>query len=83
MTSGALQETAAADAEGGLAKKAPTGVILIRSPANARASVSRTEASVSLGSTRQLTMARAIWGSALAWPPSSRVATHVVRMRAL
>ena len=44
----------------------------------------RTPSGSSPGSTRQLIVARAVCGSALsACPPSSRVATHVVRMRAL
>ena len=43
-----------------------------------------TSAGGSLGSMRQFTVARALCGSALsAWPPSRRVATHVVRKSAL
>src|SRR3954452_24383426 len=42
--------------------------------------VSPTASADSPGSTRQLTVALAICGNALsAWPPSSRVATQVVR----
>src|SRR5690349_13197192 len=49
-----------------------------------RVSVFSTAEASSPGSIRQLTVALAVCGSAFgAWPPSSIVATHVVRMSAL
>ncbi len=46
--------------------------------------VSTTASGCSSGSSRQLTLAAAVCGSALlAWPPSRRVATQVVRSTAL
>src|SRR6266403_5802766 len=66
--------------DGGLGKNLLVGVTLILSFASARTSCWRTSSSVSFGSTRQFTTARAVCGSALsAWPPSSLVGTHVVR----
>src|SRR5437588_2996322 len=63
---------------------APIIVTAIFGSARTRASVPCVSAGVSCGSTRQLTLARAVCGSALlAWPASSRVATQVVRITAL
>ena len=63
---------------------APTIVTPIFGSASTRSSAACVSAGVSCGSIRQLTLARAVCGSALlAWPPSSRVATQVVRITAL
>ena len=66
--------------DGGLAMNSPVAVTVILSLASTRTSVACTSSGFSPGRTRQLTVARAVCGSALlAWPPSSRVATQVVR----
>ena len=62
----------------------PIGVTVIASLPRMATSVRRASSRVSSGSTRQLTTAVAVCGSALlACPASSRVATHVVLMREL
>jgi len=56
----------------------------IPSSAMTRRIAASTSAGTSSGSMRQLTVARARWGRAFsAWPPSSIVATQVVRSCAL
>src|SRR5215203_1513148 len=66
--------------EGGPLWGVPSTVITIAVSAMIRWSVDVTDATDSSGNTRQLTFAVAICGRAfLAWPPSSCVATHVVR----
>src|SRR5262245_12340770 len=75
------QEDVAGD--GGLLTGAVITLSLILSPARRRRTVS-TSSPESPGRMRQLITARAVCGSALlAWPASTRVATHVVRRRAL
>src|SRR5262245_34328945 len=54
---------------------------LICESASTSTSLSRTDAGDTPGRMRQLTLAVASCGSAFgAWPPASRVATHVVRI---
>src|ERR1700722_4721068 len=54
--------------------------ILIFGSASTWLSVRSTSSARSTGSSRQLTTAVALWGSAFSgWPPESMVATHVVR----
>src|SRR5438876_4187723 len=84
VTDSTARITSGVSGDAGLGKNRFIGVTVILSLASAPMSVRRTSSSDSPGSTRQLTTALAVWGSALlAWPPSSRVATHVVRSRAL
>jgi hypothetical protein len=70
--------------DGALVVDLVVGVTLICSSASTRTNVWRTSSIGSPGSTRQLTVARAVCGSALsACPASSLVATQVVRSCAL
>src|SRR5689334_9161977 len=70
--------------EGGLGLGGATIATAIWSSASTRTRVCSTSSIESLGSTRQFTVALAVWGSALlAWPPLIRVATQVVRSWAL
>src|SRR5438093_3000438 len=69
--------------DGLLAVASPIVVTEILESSKTRISVDLTSAGDSPGSNRQFTMARAVCGNALsACPPSSRVATHVVRSSA-
>ena len=62
----------------------PFRAMRIRGSATTAFRVASTSSIGSPGRTRQFTVARAVWGSALsAWPASRRVATHVVRRSAL
>src|SRR5690348_9536269 len=62
--------TSGVSADAGLGKNRFVGVTVILSLASAPMSVRRTSSSDSPGSTRQLTIALAVWGNALvAWPP--------------
>ena len=66
--------------DGGPIETSPTIVTLTCSSAMTCFSVAVTYSGFSSGSTRQFTFAAASCGSAFfAWPPSSWVATHVVR----
>src|SRR5690242_783450 len=59
-----------------------TGVMVILESPMTLAKAARVPSTVSPGKMRQLILAPARWGSALlAWPPSNRVATQVVRNR--
>jgi hypothetical protein len=77
--------TSGVSGDGGLGRYSKSvGVMLIWSSFRTFASVAFRFSSVSPGITRQLTLARASCGRAFgAWPPSSIVATQVVRIRAL
>ena len=71
-------------ADGSLGVLVSARVTVSLGSANAVSSAFPTSSLLWPGTIRQLTMARASWGSALsAWPPSSRVATQVVRICAL
>src|SRR5688572_21642022 len=77
MTSGSRAVT------GGAGSLAEILAIVIAVSVTTRASVACTDSTVWPGTTRQLTVAVAAWGSALlAWPPASRVAVQVVRRTA-
>src|SRR5690349_8561782 len=76
--------TAGLSGEGGLGCAVPFGVTLMRLSSTIFTKVCCVWAAVSVGRMRQLTRARAVCGKALsACPPSSRVATQVVRIVAL
>src|ERR1043166_3000519 len=76
--------TSGLSGDAGLGTAVSIGVRCTDESLIARVSARSTAAGSSPGSIRQLTVAFAVWGSALgACPPSSIVATHVVRTRAL
>src|SRR5512143_3082190 len=76
--------TSGRSGEAGLGRAVSIGVTCTVVSLITRTSARSTAAGSAPGSMRQFTVARAVCGSALgAWPPSSIVATQVVRMSAL
>src|SRR5215470_9925669 len=76
--------TSGLSGDGSAATAAAIEDTVILESSKTRTSVERTSVGESPGTIRQLTTARAIWGSAFsACPPSRRVATHVVLRSAL
>ena len=80
VTSVTARRTSARNGDAGLCTASPSCVMATSVSAITLRSDSRTYATPSSGNTRQFTVAAASCGSAfIAWPPSSIVATHVVR----
>src|SRR5437762_2261591 len=84
FSTGPIISGVSGDGLAGTAVLSLIGVTRTESSATTRTSVALISPGASPGIMRQLTMARARWGSALgAWPPSSIVGTQVVRSCAL